>query len=141
MTSYQSEVKTISSSEEVVFGILSDLKNLEQIQEIKELQGKISNPEFDTNEFTFQAEMFGRIGFKIIEKTPCNTIKFESMQLPFVMNAWIQLKEIASNDTRMKLTLKADFPAMIKMMIGSKLQEGIDKLADKLADALNRKLN
>ena len=30
MTTYESEIKAISSSEEVVFGILSDLNNLEK---------------------------------------------------------------------------------------------------------------
>jgi carbon monoxide dehydrogenase subunit G len=56
------------------------------------------------------------------------------------MNAWIQLKEVNKNDTRMKLTLKADMPAMIKMMAGNKIEEGINKLADVLAATLNSKL-
>jgi hypothetical protein len=33
----------------------------------------------------------------------------------------------------MRLTLKADLNMMMKMMIGKKLEEGIDKFADMLA--------
>jgi hypothetical protein len=33
----------------------------------------------------------------------------------------------------MRLTLKADLNPMIKMMVGSKLKDGIDKFADMLA--------
>ena len=33
----------------------------------------------------------------------------------------------------MRLTLKADLNMMMKMMIGSKLEKGLDKMADMLA--------
>jgi carbon monoxide dehydrogenase subunit G len=140
MTTYQSEIKTISSSEEVVFGILSDLNYLSKIKDMPELKDKLRDPEFDADSCSFQVDMLGRVGFRIIEREPFNTIKFESFNLPFSMNAWIQLKEVNKNDTRMKLTLKADMPAMIKMMAGNKIEEGINKLADVLAATLNSKL-
>ena len=49
MTTYESEIKTISSSEEMVFGILSDLKNLEKIAQNPPLKDKVKNLEFDTD--------------------------------------------------------------------------------------------
>ena len=49
------------------------------------------------------------------------------------MNFWIQLKEVTPNDTRIKLTLKADLPMMFKMMLDKKLQNGIDQAAEMLA--------
>lgn len=56
------------------------------------------------------------------------------------VNAWIQLKQVAENDTKLKLTMKAEIPAMIKMMVDKKLQEG-NAMADILAKALNKSLN
>ena len=44
-------------------------------------------------------------------------------------NFWIQLKEVAPNDTRVKLTVKADIPIFFRMMIEKKLQQGIDDAA------------
>ena len=137
MTTYESDIKTISSSEEMVFGILSDLNNLSRLKEIPSVNNKIKDLQFDTDHCSFGVEGMGRVGFKIIEREPFNTIKLESEQSPVHVNIWIQLKQVDENDTRMKLTLKADLPAMIKMMVDKKLKEGINAIADVLAKALS----
>ena len=49
------------------------------------------------------------------------------------MNFWIQMKEVAPMDTRIKLTLKADIPMMFKMMLDKKIQQGIDQAAAMIA--------
>lgn len=139
MTTYESDIKTISSSEEVVFGILSDLNNLDKVAQNPELAGKIKDLQFDTDSCSFAVDALGRVGFRIIEREPFKTIKFESENTPVHINVWIQLKQVAENDTRMKLTLKAELPAMIKMMVGSKLQDGVNAVAEVLAKALNSK--
>ena len=141
MTTYESEIKTISSSEEMVFGILSDLKNLEKIAQNPSLKDKVKNLEFDTDSCSFSVEGFGTVGFRIIEREPLKTIKLESEHSPMHVNVWIQLKQIAENDTKLKLTMKAEIPAMIKMMVDKKLKEGINTIADTLAKALSKSLN
>lgn len=137
MTTYESDIKTISSSEEMVFGILSDLNNLSRLKDIPAANDKIKDLQFDTDHCSFGVEGMGRIGFKIIEREPFKTIKLESEQSPVHVNIWIQLKQVEENDTCMKLTLKADLPAMIKMMVDKKLKEGINAIADVLAKALS----
>ncbi|ADQ80046.1 hypothetical protein Palpr_1907 [Paludibacter propionicigenes WB4] len=138
MTTYESDIKTISSNEEVVFGILSDLNNLKKIQEQNPPTDKVKDLEFDTDSCKFVVEGFGKIGFKIIEREPNKTIKFESENAPVNVNVWIQLKQIEENKTAMKLTVKADLPAMIKMMVDKKLKEGVNMVADLLAKGLNK---
>lgn len=137
MTTYESDIKTISSSEEVVFGILSDLKNLEKLKENSSLTDKAKDLQFDTDSCSFTVEGFGKMGFRIAEREPFKTIKLVSEKAPVDLNVWIQLKQVAEKDTRMKLTLKADLPAMIKMMVDKKIKEGINAVADVLAKALN----
>lgn len=140
MTTYESDIKTISSNEEVVFGILSDLSNLEKFKDIPNAPNELKNAEFDTDSCHFKIEGIGTIGFRIIELEPYKTIKFETENIPMLtFNAWIQLKQIAENDTRMKLTVKADLPAMVKMMVDKKLKEGINKVADVIAQAMNNR--
>jgi carbon monoxide dehydrogenase subunit G len=46
---------------------------------------------------------------------------------------WIQLKQVAENDTRMKLTLRADLSPFIKPMASKPLQDVLDKIAAVLA--------
>ena len=138
MTTYESNIKTISSSEEVVFGILSDLNNIKKIQDQAPATDKIKDLQFDAESIGFVVEGFGKIGFRIVEKEPFKTLKFASENAPFDVNVWVQLKQIVENETAMKLTLKADLPTMIKIMVDKKLKEGIDMVADLLAKALNK---
>lgn len=132
MTSYESEIKTISSNEEVVFAVLSDLSRLEAVRD-KLPTDKISGLNISKENVRFTINGVGEIGFKIIDKEPYKTIKFESEQLPFVVNVWIQLKQVGECDTRMKLTLRAELPTMVKMMLGNKLGDAINKMADGLS--------
>jgi hypothetical protein len=137
MTTYESDIKTIFSNEEVVFGILSDLKNLEKVKENPTLKDKAQDLEFDSDSCSFVVEGFGKMGFHIVEREPFKTIKLVSENAPVEVNVWIQLKSVTASDTRMKLTVKADLPMMIKMMVDKKLQEGINSIADLLAKTLS----
>ena len=141
MTTYESEIKTISSGEEMVFALISDLNNLQLLKEDVRVQEKLSDLTFDTDSCSFTVDMLGKIGFRIVEREPYKTVKLEVFDVPMQVNIWIQLKEVAENDTKLKLTLKAEFPMMIKMMVDSKLKEGINLIAGYLADGINKKLN
>jgi len=138
MTTYESDIKTISSNEEVVFGILSDLNNLKAVLANAPMTDKVKDLQFETDSCTFVVEGFGKMGFRIIEREPFKTIKLHSEKTPVDLNVWIQLVQRTENDTQMKLTLKADLPVMIKMMIDKKLKEGINVIADLLAKALSK---
>ncbi len=137
MTTYESDIKAISSNEEMVFGILSDLKNLEKLQDNPSLKDKAKDLQFDTDSCSFVVEGFGKMGFRIVEREPFKTIKLVSEKTPVEVNVWIQLKQTADNETAMRLTLKVKLPMMIKMMVDKKLKEGINAIADVLAKTLN----
>ena len=47
-------------------------------------------------------------------------------------NVWIQLKQVAELDTRMRITIKTDMPMMFKMMFDKKIQQGLDQAIDML---------
>ena len=85
------------------------------------------------------APMIGELSLRIIEREENKTIKFETEQSPINANLWIQVLPYGDEYmscgrcTKMRVTLKADLNPMIKMMVGKKLEEGIDKFADMLA--------
>jgi hypothetical protein len=122
----------------MVFGILSDLNNLKKLSENTSLADKAKDLHFDTDSCTFVVEGFGKMGFRILEREPFKTIKLVSEKAPVEINVWIQLNQISENETTMKLTLEADLPMMIKMMVDKKLKEGINLIADLLVKALSK---
>lgn len=141
MTKYESEIKTISSSEEVVFGILGDLNNMGKLKGQEPIAEKLKILDCDIDSCLLEVEGIGQVGFRIIEREPYKTIKFESFHLPVEMHAWIQLKQVTTNDTKMRITLAAELPPMIKMMLNNKLSKGINMLADFFESYLNTQIN
>ena len=75
----------------------------------------------------------GKVRFVIINRETNSTIKFEAEQVPIGLNMWIQLKAITPDETKMKLTIKADLNPFLKPMVSKPLQQGLDKVADVLS--------
>ncbi len=139
MTTYESKQKQILKPRKEVFATLCNLKHLEAYKDKLPTDGKVKNIEFEEEAISFEVDMIGQVVFKIIEKEEPKTIKFGVEQLPIPINMWIQLVEAEEADTRMKLTIKADIPMMLKPMIGNKLGDGIEKMAEMITTVLNAK--
>ena len=128
MTEFVSEVKTIPHDEDRIFTMLSDLSNLERIKD-RLPQDKIQDFEFDSDSCSFAVAPVGKITFRIVEREHNKTIKFETTNSPVPLFLWIQLKQVAPEDTKMKMTIKADLNPFIKPMVSKPLQDALDKIA------------
>ena len=128
MTEFVSEVKTIPHDEDRIFTMLSDLFNLERIKD-RLPQDKIQDFEFDSDSCSFAVAPVGKITFRIVEREPNKTIKFETTNSPVPLFLWIQLKQVAPEDTKLKMTIKADLNPFIKPMVSKPLQDALDKIA------------
>lgn len=131
MTEYTSDIQQIPFSAERVFSKLSDLNNLESVKSL--LEGKVREFTFDADSCQFKVDPIGTVGIRIIEREPFKTIKLESVKSPVEFSGWIQLQEVAAEDTRLKLTFRADIPFFLKAMISGKLESGIKDIAEMLA--------
>jgi hypothetical protein len=131
MTEYTSEIQQIPYSAERVFSKLSDLNNLESVKPL--LEGKVKEFFFDADSCHFKVDPIGSLGIRVVEREPFKTIKLESIKSPVEFLGWIQLVEVGPDDTRLKLTFRADIPFFLKSMISNKLEEGINTMATMLA--------
>ena len=126
MTEFVSEVKTIPFNEDRIFNMLSDLSNLGKVQD-RIPQDKIQEFEFDKDSCSFSVAPVGKITFQN------KTIKFTTTNSPVPLFLWIQLKQVEENDTRMKITVRAELNPFIKPMVSKPLQDAIDKISTMLA--------
>jgi len=134
MKTYESKVVAIKRLDEDIYKALSSFKNFSPLAQM----AKVENWQADDDWCKFDVKNIGAVGLKIIEREQNKTIKISGDGgIPFDFFLWIQLKPVAPYDTRLKLTLKEDMNIMMRMMIGKKLQEGIDSLADQIAAAFN----
>lgn len=136
MTTYESKIQMLNCDAETAFAQLSDLRNLEKYKEIVP-QDKLKDLKFTEDTCRFSVDPVGRVGLKIIDREAPKTIKFGAENSPIEFNLWIQLVQLEIG-SKMKITIKADLPLMIKTMVGSKLQDMVDKMAEAISQALNR---
>ena len=142
LNKYVSQIKLINHNKQVVFNYLSNFENLsgylnsgliEKITE-KVPQIKITDFESDQDSCKFNITGLGVATIKIVNRDPFKSIKVESSGgLPLSFTFWIQLIPVDAYQTKIRLTLHAEMSMMIKMMAGSKLEEGINQLADTLS--------
>ena len=80
------------------------------------------------------------VKLRMVDKAECKHVKItgDDGGLPIDFSFWIQLHEVSPSDTRMRMVLHADLNMMMRMMIGSKLQKGLDQAAETFAAAFNR---
>lgn len=132
-TKYESKIVSSTASAEQIYRVFSNLKNVERVKDLIP-KDKIQEMEISENQIRIKVDGLGqKITIGIVDRIENDTIKFGLEGIPMQANFWVQLKQLADNDTRIKLTLKADIPMMFKMMIGNKLQQGLDQAAEMLA--------
>lgn len=132
MTEYVSKQVAINKPDHLIYGVLSDFNNFTPI-----LKDHVDEWSVDGDRCSFKIKGF-TVKLKMVEKEPSKTIKLSGDDTPFEFYFWVQLKGVEENDTRLRLTAKAKLNTMMKMMIGGKLQSGLDDLADKMAQAFNQ---
>ncbi len=133
MTEIVSDVKTIPHSDAEVYRVLSDLSKLELLKD--QIPGDtLRDFSFDADTVSFRVDPIGKITFLVVEREPDQLIKFRSEKLPFDLFIWIQLVAKAENDTRLRLTLRADLNPFIKGMAEKSMREAVDKISEALAN-------
>ena len=79
------------------------------------------------------------LGIRVVERTPCTGVRFEhyGAQTLFPFTIWIHIGEVGANASTLQIELHAELNMMMKMMLGPKLQEGVDQITDQLAAGIN----
>ena len=130
MNTYESKQKQLFKPQAEVYAMLSDVP--------ADHKEKIKDMKFTTDSVSFKVDMLGEVVLRIVDYETPKMLKFGADNFPIQFNFWIQLVGVSDYDTRMKLTLKADIPFMLKPMIGNKLDDGIERMADMIAMIVNR---
>ncbi|MCC8089679.1 MAG: polyketide cyclase [Rikenellaceae bacterium] len=132
MEKYVSKQVKINKPASLVYTLMSDFNNFTPM-----VQDKVEDWHVEGDTCSFKVKGFTAC-LRMLDKTPYECIKITGDEgSPFEFFFWIQLKQIADNDTRMRLTIHIKLNMMMKMMVGKKLEKGIDDMAEKIAEAFN----
>lgn len=139
---YVSDIQYIDHNIEMIFNYLSDFKNLsiyfsdEVLKQISEKipQINIRNFESDSDSCRFDVSGFGTAEIRIVERKPFKTIKVQGHGgIPVELDFWVQLLPVDAYKTKMRLTLHTEMGMMVKILVGNKLEKGINQLAEMLS--------
>lgn len=133
MEKYESKQQQINHPASLIFPIISRMDFLTPA-----MQDKVEEWQATPDTCSFKVKGF-KVSLRIADKVENKHVKIVADEggLPIDFTFWIQLHEVSSNDTRVRMVLHAELNMMMKMMVGSKLQEGLDKAVEGLAVALN----
>ena len=130
---YESKITSSPCSAAQIYRVLSNMENLEHVRDLIP-KDKIQELDIEPDRVRMKVDGLGQmITIAIVDRIENDTIKFGAEGVPMDANFWVQLKQLAPDDTRIKLTVKADIPFMFKFMVEKKLQQGLDQAADMLA--------
>lgn len=132
MSKYESSVKSVNSPVEAVYNTLSDLNNIEKVKD-RIPADKVKDIKFDRDSCSLKVEPVGDIKFVICDREPNKTVKFTAENTPVPIFIWIQMLPVTDTTSKMKVTCKVELNMFLRSMIGKKLQEGIEKIADVLS--------
>ncbi len=132
MTKFESSVKHIPYPVEDVYSNISDLSNLERVKD-RIPQDKLESFSFDRDTVSVNVAPVGDLKLRIIEREEGKCVKFETEQSPLPFNLWIQVLPVSDTESKMKVTVQADIPFMLKGMVSGPLQDGVEKIADALS--------
>jgi carbon monoxide dehydrogenase subunit G len=133
MQEYRSKTVAIQRQAEDIYNFFADFTKFAQLVP----RDQIEDFSATTDECTFTVKGIG-MGLQILNREPFSMIKYMGIgKLPFEFLFWVQLKQITPCDTRLRLVLHAKMNIMIKTILKSKLQTGLDSFADQIAAGFN----
>lgn len=135
MALYQSKTITVNKPFEEVYGKVSDLKNIEQFRDRIPKEYTV-NFECDTDYVQFRVAPVGDLLLRIVERG-VDKIRLNIEKLPFKAEISMNIGNVSPSETNIQLVLDADIPFFVKHIVGNKLEEGMDKIADILTLSLN----
>ncbi len=134
MEKYESKQHQILLPVEQIYTLISRFDNLTPA-----LSDKVEEWQADGDRCSFKAKGF-TVKLKIEERVEGKHIKIVGDEggVPIDFSFWIQLQSVAPYDTRFRLVLHAELNMMMKMMVGGKLKDGIDQVAEGIAQAFSQ---
>ena len=129
---FESSVKQIPYPQEAVYRNISDLTNLEKVRD-RVPEDKVNDFSFDQDTVSLNVAPVGELKLRICDREEPKCVKFETVQSPVPFNVWIQVLPVDEQNSKMKVTVKADLNPFIKSMVEKPLQEAVEKIADALA--------
>lgn len=132
MATYKGKAVTVPQSNQQLYDKISDLSALRnKIEELpEEARQRLGEVKFGDDEVAIMAPAVGELRFRIVDRVSPSQVKLQAVNSPVPFFIIMNLKPIDAESTELQTVLDAEIPAMLRPMIGGKLQEAADKFGE-----------
>lgn len=127
---YTSKHGIVGRPQPELFMAFTDMRNFTRM--VPQDQQVSLEADFDTLTATAQGMSFSA---KIVERVPYTLIALEDNGAPFHFSVKIHFDEAGAGKTDFWVEVDAELNGILKMMLGSKIQEALDKMVDGMVGA------
>ena len=130
---YESKQRQVLKPASVIYSLVSDFSVLTPAvqDKVEEWQATADECSFKVKGFTVKLRMVDKVYGKHVKITG------DDGGVPIDFNFWIQLHEVTPTDTRIRMVLHCELNMMMRMMIGGKIQKGLDQAVEGFTKAFN----
>ncbi|MCQ2158647.1 MAG: hypothetical protein MJY43_02345 [Bacteroidales bacterium] len=126
---FNSKHGTVSKSPAELYMAFADMRAFRQMLP----PDKQSCVEADYDNISATVQGF-TVGVKVLERLPYSRITLCSANAPFQFNIQLFFDELPDGKTDFHIDVEAELNMMMKMMLGSRIKDGLDKIVDQLSN-------
>ncbi|MDE5744958.1 MAG: hypothetical protein K2H84_04770 [Paramuribaculum sp.] len=132
MATYSSKPATIGKPIEEVYERISNIGAYQQKLDSlpSEVKEKIGDVRFEDDAIVITAAPVGEIRFAVKERVSPSKVTLAAEQSPVPLKLSVKLEPEGDSSTKATSVIDVEIPAMLKPMIGGKMQEAADKFGE-----------
>lgn len=136
MSTYKSKPTIVNQPIDALFDKLTNLSNLgAQLDKLPPEQlAKVGTVKFENEQFIIATPHMGEIAFAVIEKEAPGKIVFGTPTSPVPLKLVVDLTPVSDTETSVISSIDVQIPAILRPMIGPKLQEATDKFGELISN-------
>ncbi|HJE38340.1 MAG TPA: hypothetical protein K8V47_01045 [Candidatus Amulumruptor caecigallinarius] len=143
MAKYTSQSVSINGAQTDVFNKISNLGAYQELLDKMpdDLRQKAGDVRFTDDAIIINANPVGEIRLEIIDKHEPDLIKLKASNAPVPMFLSLELAAESESVTKLVAAIEVEVPAIIKPMIGPKMQEAANQMATLVGRLFNGATN
>lgn len=140
MAKYSSKPACVSAPVNDVYKSLTNIEAFQQrLDSIPEEQRKqIGDIKFTNDSITLNTPQVGELQFVVVERKENERLVFSAAKSPIPLTLAVTLNAKNETETEITSVIDVEIPAMLRPLIGGKLQEAADKFSELILTICNK---
>ncbi len=132
MAKYQGKPVVVNHPADEVYAKIADLSTFQQRMDSlpPEAREKLGDVSFTSDSIVITAPAVGEMKFNVTERIPGSRLGLSAENSPVPFAIKIDLKALSEDTTEVNTLIDVEIPAMLKPLVGGKMQEAADKFSE-----------